>query len=283
MKTRTFCIGSEWLYYKIYTGVQTADSVLIEKLHPVIEKLKRKGIIEKWFFIRYKDTDEHLRIRFYNQDPVKLLEVIPKLHTVLNKLLQEDVVWKIQVDTYQKEMERYGNNTMADSETLFYHDSEMIVSYLKIKKSFDNNKIQLLFSLTAIDSFLNGFSLSLKEKLDLLNSLQLDFKQEFEASKVLKKEFDKNYRELSLNVHSFLENNSTSLHKLIKNKEKNTKLKSKQMKNKLNIPLHSFLSSHIHMIINRQYTSKQRYYECLIYDHLYRYYKEKHFRTTQNH
>ncbi|WP_404827730.1 hypothetical protein [Flavobacterium shii] len=31
--------------------------------------------------------------------------------------------------------------------------------------------------------------------------------------------------------------------------------------------------SHIHMIMNRQYTSKQRMYELIIYDHLYRYYK----------
>ncbi|WP_404827363.1 lantibiotic dehydratase C-terminal domain-containing protein [Flavobacterium frigoritolerans] len=41
----------------------------------------------------------------------------------------------------------------------------------------------------------------------------------------------------------------------------------------LSISLSSFLMSHIHMMVNRQYTSKQRMYELLIYDHLYRYYK----------
>ncbi|MNG24372.1 hypothetical protein D3C84_1090930 [compost metagenome] len=45
------------------------------------------------------------------------------------------------------------------------------------------------------------------------------------------------------------------------------------IKEKIQIPLSDFLTSHIHMMINRQYTSKQRMYELLIYDHLYRYYK----------
>jgi len=45
------------------------------------------------------------------------------------------------------------------------------------------------------------------------------------------------------------------------------------IKNKIEISLHSFLSSHIHMMINRQYTSNQRLYELIIYDHLFRFYK----------
>ncbi|WP_369077087.1 lantibiotic dehydratase C-terminal domain-containing protein [Flavobacterium adhaerens] len=45
------------------------------------------------------------------------------------------------------------------------------------------------------------------------------------------------------------------------------------IKNKLAIPLFDFLKSHIHMMMNRQYTSKQRTCKLLIYDHLFRYYK----------
>jgi len=46
---REFCLGSEWLYYKIYTGVQTADLLLLEEFAPVIEQLKAQKVIEKWF------------------------------------------------------------------------------------------------------------------------------------------------------------------------------------------------------------------------------------------
>ena len=44
-------------------------------------------------------------------------------------------------------------------------------------------------------------------------------------------------------------------------------------KHKIEIPINDFISSHIHMMVNRQYTSKQRMYELIISDHLYRYYK----------
>jgi thiopeptide-type bacteriocin biosynthesis protein len=58
---------------------------------------------------------------------------------VLNSLLEQNSVWKIQTDTYQREIERYGK-TIEDSETLFWHDSEMILHYLVLKSSFEKEE-----------------------------------------------------------------------------------------------------------------------------------------------
>ncbi|WP_394344896.1 hypothetical protein [Flavobacterium profundi] len=35
-----------------------------------------------------------------------------------------------------------------------------------------------------------------------------------------------------------------------------------------------------HMLLNRQFTSRQREYELIIYDHLYRYYKANYFKEV---
>ena len=72
-------------------------------------------------------------------------------------------------------------------------------------------------------------------------------------------------------------NNFPDFFKIIEKKQIQTSEKILEIKNQIQIPLNDFLSSHIHMMINRQYTSKQRMYELIIYDHLYRYDK------TQNH
>lgn len=278
---RDFCIGSEWLYYKIYTGVTTADHILLEKLYPIILELNEKKLILKWFFIRYKDTDDHLRIRFLLSKPNSLTEVIAKIYPILNILLEQNTVWKIQTDTYQKEIERYGEKTIEESETLFWQDSEMIVQYIFLKSNFEKAEIQLLFSFLAIDQFLNSFSQSNTDKLLLMDDLQLSFKKEFDADKVLKKEMDKQYRDLFPAIEGFLSGLSadkySEIFKLIQDKQiQNLKIVP-LIKEKLQIPLSSFLSSNIHMMINRQYTSKQRNYELIIYDHLYRYYKQKQF------
>lgn len=277
MMKRNFCIGSEWLYYKIYIGPKTADFLLLEKLSPIIEKLITENVIDKWFFIRYKDSQEHIRIRFYSKSSKNLLIVISELFPLLNYLLEQDIIWKIQTDIYQREIERYGENTIENSETLFWHDSQLILRYLDIKPSFAKEDIQLLFSFLAIDNFLNLFSLTNTEKFNLMDNLQLSFKKEFEADKVLKKQMDINYRKLSQEINSFLthscQNEYPEIFKMINEKESKTKNVISLIKSDLQISFSHFLMSHIHMMINRQYTSKQRRYEAIIYDHLYRHYK----------
>jgi thiopeptide-type bacteriocin biosynthesis protein len=199
------------------------------------------------------------------------------MYPVLYELLEENSVWKVQTDTYQREIERYGENTMINSETLFWHDSEMILHYLSFKSSFEKNEMQLFFSFSAIDSFLNSFSLTNRDKLLLMDELQSSFKKEFDAGKVLKKEIDTQYRELSQEIEGLLsgtaKNDHPEIFKLIQEKQNRTHKTISLIKDKLQIPLSNFLISHIHMMVNRQFTSRQRHYELVIYDHLYRYYK----------
>jgi len=279
---RDFCIGSKWLYFKIYTGVKTADLILLEKLYPVILKLKEEQQILKWFFIRYKDTDEHLRIRFLLAKPSNLAEVIDTIYPVLNPLLEENSVWNIQTDTYRREIERYGEKTMEESETLFWHDSEMILHYLVLKSSFEKDETKLLFSFLAIDQFLNSFSLNNNDKLLLMDDLQSAFKTEFDADKLLKKQVDKQYRELFPEMEALLSDaatdSATKVFGMIQEKSNQTTNTIISIKDKLQIPLSDFLVSHIHMTINRQYSSKQRMYELLIYDHMFRFYKMKKYK-----
>ncbi|MBF4466843.1 thiopeptide-type bacteriocin biosynthesis protein [Flavobacterium sp. LC2016-12] len=274
---RNFCLGSEWLYYKIYTGAKTTDVILLEKLYPVIQQLKQRKIIQKWFFIRYKDSDTHFRVRFLLGNKKDLSKVIDKVYPIINDLLQENLAWKIQTDTYKRELERYGEATMEDSEFLFWKDSEMMIKYLSVKKTFQKKEMALLFSLCSIDSLLNSFSLSASDKFNLMYSLQHSFKEEFEADKILKKELDKKYRELSNDIKYYIKRenrtNIPGFYQLIEEKQNQTIEKISEIKNAIQIDLYHFLASHIHMMINRQFSSKQRMHELIIYDHLYRYYK----------
>jgi thiopeptide-type bacteriocin biosynthesis protein len=272
-----FCIGSEWLYYKIYTGVKTSDLILLEKLSPIIKDLKAQKIIEQWFFIRYNDPEAHIRIRFNCKTIENTLNVIAKMYPILNDLLEENIVWKLQTDTYQREIERYGMSTMIESEFLFWKDSEMILEYLALKKDFLNDETQLLFSCCAIDTFFNSFSITTADKLLLMDNLQLAFKKECNADKVLKKQLDAHYRTLSQDVDDFIsgkaQNHFPELFKIIQDKKTAIAIVVAAISVKLDIPFLDFLSSHIHMMVNRQFTSRQRHYELIIYDHLYRNYK----------
>lgn len=274
---RVFSLGSEWVYFKIYSGYKIADVILLEYLNEKIEFLTSQNIIKKWFFIRYNDSDSHLRIRFQVNKVDDVFHVVKELNPVFEDLLHKNFIWKVQNDTYLREMERYGLHTIEDSETLFYFDSKMIMDYLSLKNNFKNDKTLLLFSFLSIDSFLNAFSLSTSEKLALLDDMQHGFKKEFNATKVLKTQLDKHYRELEKEISTVMNFDESyelsPLYEIINEKSSNIQPIFQSIKENLEINLNSFLSSHIHMMINRQFTSRQREYETLIYDHLFRYYK----------
>lgn len=272
-----FSLGSEWVYFKLYSGYKIADVILLDYLKEKIERLQAENHIKKWFFIRYNDPDSHLRIRFQVDKSENVFQIIKEFHLIFEDLLHKNFIWKVQNDTYLREIERYGLKTIEASESLFCFDSEMIVGYLSFKNYFEKEETQLLFSCLSIDSFLNAFSLSFSEKLTLLDAMQQGFKKEFNATKILKSELDKHYRGLEKEISNFTNNVSNEdlapLYKLIQEKSENIKPVAQAIKENLEINLNAFLSSHIHMMINRQYTSRQREYELVIYDHMFRYYK----------
>lgn len=276
---RIFSLGSEWVYFKIYSGYKIADILLLEYLSEKIKSLQSGGYIKKWFFIRYNDPDSHLRIRFQVSNIGNVFHLIYQLTSVFQDLLDKNFIWNVQIDTYLREIERYGIKVIEDSESLFCFDSEMILDYLSLKNSFENDETQLLFSFLSINSFLNNFALSTSEKLVLLDDMQKSFKMEFNATKVLKNELDKHYRSLKNEISSVMNDSSRECYQIVDKRSQSIKPIVKSIKEKLEVNLNSFLSSHIHMMINRQFTSRQREYETLIYDHLFRYYKTCVFRS----
>ncbi len=100
-------------------------------------------------------------------------------------------------------MERYGENTIEESETLFWQDSEMMLNYLSLRFSFIKNEMELIFSFISIDNFLNSFSITNIQKLTLMYELQVSFKKEFNTDKILKKEMNRHYKEMFSRINFF--------------------------------------------------------------------------------
>lgn len=278
---RTYHPGSEWVYYKIYTGPKTADTLLVSLIQPVAEKLLEDKHIEKWFFIRYQDPKFHLRVRFKVKNLEAIGPVINEFNLQATPFLEDNLIWKLQLDTYQREIERYGLYTMDASESVFFQDSEMIVTLLDlIDDSEEGEELRWLFSLKAIDAFLNDFKLSDDQKLYVIEQMKINFCHEFHMNRVLKKQLDKKFLFHKKKIEEFLEINEKDTHELaplmvcIAKKTESTKRDISDIKSKLNPEeLNSFLASNIHMIMNRLFRSKNRIYEMVIYYFIFKHYK----------
>jgi len=283
---RTFVIGDEWLYYKLYCGSKTADEILKQVIKPVAEDLQKNGMIDKWFFIRYSDPKLHLRVRFHFVNSQSINNIIFLIKRTTDSFIKDDLLWKIQIDTYQREIERYGENTMELAEELFFYDSEMIVNIIDMIEGDEGEKIRWLFSLRAIDCFLDDFLYDDQQKLSLLEGLKDGFGREFGMNRSLKMQLDKKFRDerqYIINVmNKELDENSEikPLFNLLSQKSEKIKpitqkILELQSNNKLQIPLNDLIGSYIHMLMNRLFKSKQRVHEMVIYDFLFRYYKSE--------
>jgi thiopeptide-type bacteriocin biosynthesis protein len=246
----------------------------IDKL---IHYLTTKMLIEKWFFIRYEDPDFHLRLRFKINNNKNLLLVMNLFTSYLDDFLKTQKIWKIQIDTYLREIERYGgNNGIELAEEIFFQDSNMTLALLK--KTVDDKKL-ILFGTKLIDNYLALFNLDKEEALSFAQYYKVKFHDEFNLKKKDNKQLNAKYRILENSLNNLLSNNSSEefvdLNKILDLRNKkisspiNIIIKIKDVNN-LNI-----LGSFIHMSINRIFDDNQRFYELICYDYLTKFYVKK--------
>jgi lantibiotic biosynthesis protein len=128
---RSFPPGSEWSYIKLYTGTATADQVLREVIAPVVREALSTGAADRWFFIRYADPDCHLRIRFRAPDTDASSETFRRIGAGLEPFLADGRIHRVALDTYEREVDRYGGPRGIElAETVFHADSDAVLEAL---------------------------------------------------------------------------------------------------------------------------------------------------------
>lgn len=264
---RNFILGDKWIYIKMYCGVQTSDSILIECIHPIIKEHLNNSLIEKWFFIRYKDPDYHLRVRILMKSELYISRIIKSFNKTIKPYIQHGIIWNLEFSTYNRELERYGMYNIENSESYFYLDSEFIIkNFLHIK----NDLTKLISLIKYIELQVVLFELKDSELLEFLNKMQNNFKSEFNITTHEKKILSKKYKVI-------LQEYDGNSFDLVNHKLKKIVLRIINLNNnkQLSVRLTNLLSSYIHMTINRVFQSNQRTYEMLIYDFLFRKNKSK--------
>ena len=290
---RTFQPGDNWHYLKIYCGVKTADKILVEVVRPITEALLFENKIGKWFFIRYADPDHHLRIRFFGKSTF-YAEVTERFNKALASYVENHLIWKIQTDTYPRELERYGSANIENSETLFYYDSLGSIQILSLLQGDEGDDLRWQFAIKGVHDLLDSFGLDLAAKKELMSIISNNFLKEFNGDNVeTKRQLSTKYRSEKFKIQAILQNEVEESHdfypvwQLFEERSKNIApcvlhINKLSEQNKLEISKSDLLSSYIHMFLNRFLRSKQRLQEMVIYDLLYQHYKSQIARIENN-
>lgn len=283
---QAFFLGDNWCYYKLYCGPKTGDRLLAQALAPLTQDLQQRGLITGWFFIRYADPSGHLRLRLLTKETDHLAQIITAMHRALTPWLEQGLVWKVQTDTYQRELERYGRDTMELSETFFHHDSRMTADLVALLDGDDGERVRWLMALRASDRLLDDFGLSLDEKSVMINDFRDGYGREFGMNKALKQHLETKYRkdkpviEQVLLAEGTAEDEYQPLYRVIQSRSEALAVAAKEIRRLAERPdsdvnLKSLLHSYLHMMNNRLFRSRQRLHELVLYDFLALFYRSQ--------
>ncbi|WP_400193680.1 lantibiotic dehydratase [Hymenobacter sp. B81] len=288
---REFALGSEWLYVKLYCGPKVANRLLTEVVAPLTAELQARELVDKWFFIRYADPDHHLRVRLHLPTPARIGEVVRLLDAYAAPARQAGSIWKLQTDTYRRELERYGAPTIALAEDLFCADSAAAVQLLaRTAEAPDADRLHWLGGLYLIEALLTACDYSPEQKLTLLTPIKESFAREFHAGKDLKLQLDAKYRAHRPAIQRVLAGlppddetefpfDVLGYHAAAPVAALTGRLRELAAADALAVPLDQLLGSYVHMLLNRLVAVQPRLHELVVYDFLHRHYVSEQARS----
>lgn len=290
---REFSPGSSWIFYKIFTGVKTSDSILSDKLLFTAQSFVKQGLCDKWFFVRYNDPENHIRIRFHSANEQNIAKIFNVMHKVLADLKEKQSISNFVLDTYVRELERYGHENICNSEDIFYQDSICVAGFLDLINGREGHILRWQWALKSIDSFLEDFGLNMTQKHALLGVLKTSLGKEFGMNKNLKIQLDAKFRNIRSDIKKILDKDLSyyqeydQLFDLIRVRSESIKstvadILDLHKSGRLSVSLNQLIADYLHMTLNRVFMGNQRLNEFVSYDMLYRYFESKIAQNKRN-
>jgi thiopeptide-type bacteriocin biosynthesis protein len=158
--------GSEWLYAKVYSAGTLAEELLAGPLRELAGEALASGLADDWFFIRYRDERPHLRLRFRGEPRRLTGELAPRLYAWASDLMDRSACQALVLDTYERELERYGGEPGMDvAEAVFGVDSRVVSKLIRLDLSRAIAVPRELVCVLTLDCLLEGLGLDTEARV----------------------------------------------------------------------------------------------------------------------
>lgn len=160
---------NNWLYLKLYCNHSREEELIAFDIMDFCEILREKYGIE-YFFMRYVDPKPHIRLRFYASQEL-LLQVYPEVMNWYSQLFAKKIIGDMNISIYDREIERYGGNTLISyAENVFFEDSYIVEKLLRLKR-VENIKMDLEdIAIISIILYVRNFFENYDEQLNFMTS-----------------------------------------------------------------------------------------------------------------
>lgn len=277
---RSWGPGSAWVFAKVYGGTATADRLLTDIVGPTSEHLLKKGAVDRWFFIRYADPDDHVRWRVQVPAGGSAATVRTQLERALASAVERELGWRIAFDTYDREIERYGGpRALLLAERWFHADSQAVVEVLRELDAKGSPDDRWLATILSIDRLLTDLGFDLATKAAAMRDARERFGAEFKVDAAFRRALGDRLRPVARTLDvllsagpergSLLAAAAASFARRSRQSRRTlASLQRLAARGQLSRSVFDLSFSYVHMAVNRLIRSEARMHELVVYDFL---------------
>jgi thiopeptide-type bacteriocin biosynthesis protein len=193
-------------------------------------------------------------------------------------------LWKVQLDTYEREVERYGGpEAMLLAERLFQADSEAVLELLELLPGDAGADARWRLTLCGMDMMLSDLGLGVDARLRVVTALRESMGREFNAGGPLERKLAERFRAERRRIEALLEPGracegvpAQAREVLLRRSGRLAPvaagLNALEAEGRLGMPVAALAGSFLHMHANRMARSAARAQELVLYDLLGRHY-----------
>lgn len=276
--------SEEWFYVKVYGASSDIEQLLLKEVAPLSRALLNDGLISSWFFIRYADPYEHLRLRFQLSRSEVFSETTSRILKILSNAVKEHRCNRLTCDTYEREFERYGGPKAMDTvEHIFSVDSSFVTASLNDLDEEIRDAVRWKIAFLGIDRLLSDLEIDHERRRAIIANLRKALTTEFSVSSEADSNLSRIYhRERSKSFDSSLLLETNDLRQIRARLDEHSSkisliLRDHRHQQAVEIIKNneSIIGSILHMHVNRVFKQNQRRHELAVYTLLGKTYAER--------
>ena len=202
-------------------------------------------------------------------------------------LLDAGRLWRLQLDTYEREVERYGGpEGIVLAERLFHADSEAVLALADLFTGDARGDIRWRLALSGMDLLLGDLGFDLDTRRGVVRKARDAFAAEFHADANLRHQLGNRFRPERWSLEALLNQTPAADSQLacgleiLRHRSERlapvmAELRAGARAGRLSRPLLELTPSYLHMHANRLLRSAHRAQELVLYDFLARLYESQ--------
>ncbi len=181
-QVRVFYPGDAWNYVKLYCTPAQQEEIIAGPLCDIVQQLRERELIDRWFFLRYADPQPHLRLRIHAHAIERSQPALDVLLSWSHQLATRGLIQRFVLDTYEREVARYGGPAAIDVlEEIFSVDSDICMNIIAAQYTHRLTLEPLAIAVVSLDRFFAVWGYDRGQRLQWLQKRteQYTFRKQF--------------------------------------------------------------------------------------------------------